>query len=132
MRIQSKGWKLLDVQVIPHADQAYETPGDWEFDTAGCLQVRVSLMSPDYVFLIAIHEAIEAWLCRHHGVSETEVTAFDKAFEAAREAGNTDEPGDDPSAPYRREHFFATSIERLIATELGVDWNTYCKAAEPV
>jgi hypothetical protein len=35
------------------------------------------------------------------------------------------EPGDHPDAPYKREHCFATGIERLLAAELGVDWTAY-------
>ena len=34
-------------------------------------------------------------------------------------------PGDNINAPYRREHFFATNIERLFAGELNVDWFEY-------
>jgi hypothetical protein len=48
------------------------------------------------------------------------------AFEKARESGRVSgEPGDAPDSPYRREHFFATSLERLLAAELGVDWAVY-------
>jgi hypothetical protein len=35
------------------------------------------------------------------------------------------EPGDHEHAPYRREHFFATNLERLLSAELGVDWFEY-------
>jgi hypothetical protein len=90
------------------------------------LEVRVSDMgNEDYEFLIAIHELIEEHLTRKRGISEAAITAFDVAFEAARTADSTDEPGDSPNAPYRNEHIFATSIERLIAAELGVDWLSY-------
>lgn len=30
-----------------------------------------------------------------------------------------------PNAPYRKEHFFATSLERLFSAELDVDWQEY-------
>ena len=33
--------------------------------------------------------------------------------------------GDNVNAPYRKEHFFATNLERLFASELGVDWFEY-------
>ena len=29
------------------------------------------------------------------------------------------------NAPYRKEHFFATNLERLLAAELKVDWFEY-------
>ena len=31
----------------------------------------------------------------------------------------------DIAAPYYREHQFATCVERLLALELGVEWNKY-------
>jgi hypothetical protein len=53
------------------------------------------------------------------------VDVFDMAYEKTRPDGDDSEPGDSPDAPYRNEHFFATSIERLIAAEFGVDWMLY-------
>ena len=54
------------------------------------------------------------------------IGSFDQAFEKKREQGLVrGEPGDAPDAPYRREHLFATNIERLLAAELGVDWAVY-------
>ena len=81
----------------------------------------------DYEFLVAVHELIEQYLCKKRNIKEPDISAFDIEFEKNRQPGNEDEPGDDPSAPYRKEHFFATSIERLIAAELGVDWQEYDK-----
>jgi hypothetical protein len=69
-------------------------------------------------------------LCRERGVTEDSVTQFDLDFEAARPEGNTDEPGDDPSAPYQKEHQFATTVELLLAAELGVKWREYERAIE--
>ena len=37
------------------------------------------------------------------------------------------EPGNDPRAPYRNEHDFATTIEMLVAQKLGVKWSDYEK-----
>ncbi len=113
------------IESIPHDQQRYETCGDWQFDEDGTLNVRVSHTTNDFDFLVGIHEAVEAWLCRKRGVTDADVTAFDKAFEADREAGDSREPGDDPDAPYRREHRFASSIERRVALELGIDWLEY-------
>lgn len=121
---------LIDVKVIPHNQQRYETVGDWYFNPDNNrLTIRVSAMRDrKYEFLVALHEQVESMLCLERGICEKEITLFDMAFEAKREAGNTDEPGDDPAAPYRKEHFFATSIERLAAAELGVDWRKYEEA----
>jgi hypothetical protein len=37
------------------------------------------------------------------------------------------EPGNDPRAPYRDEHDFATMIEMMVAQKLGVKWSAYEK-----
>lgn len=118
------------VKVIPHNQQRYETVGDWFYNPDNkTLWIFVSQMNDwRYEYLVAQHEQIEAALCIQRGIDEKATTAFDIKFEQNRQEGNTDEPGDDPKAPYRAEHFFATTIERLIAAELGVDWFEYDKA----
>jgi len=81
-----------------------------------------------YVFLIALHEMVEFELCRMHGVTDGEVVRFDREFEAERSCGLHSagaEPGDDRRAPYRKEHAFATNIERQVALKLGVKWSDY-------
>ena len=119
----------INIEVIPHDKQRYETVGDYWVDEAGTQQVRISDMGNDnYAFLVAMHELTELYLCQKRGIKEPDIMAFDEAFEAARQPGNEDEPGDDPKAPYRKEHFTATTIERIIAAELGVDWGEYDKA----
>jgi hypothetical protein len=114
------------IETIPHKSQQYPTVGDWRRDAEGNLRIFVSEEIGDkYALLVAIHELIEVSLCEDRGITVEEVDAFDKAFENNRAKGNVDEPGDDPKAPYRKEHFFATSLERLMAAELGVDWQKY-------
>lgn len=116
----------IEIQTIPHDQHRYETVGDYYHNPDNTMQIRVSDMGDWRMeFLVAVHEAIEFALCEVRGITEQDITAFDKGFEANREPDNHDEPGDHPHAPYRREHFFATSIERLIAAELGVDWAEY-------
>ena len=78
-----------------------------------------------YEFLVAAHEMIEAYLAIHAGVSPEAVDKFDRAYETKRKAGDDSEPGDDPKAPYHREHVFASKIERSLAKQLGVDWAKY-------
>jgi hypothetical protein len=60
-------------------------------------------------------------------VSPAAVDKFDRAYEAKRKPGDDSELGDDPRAPYHKQHVFAEKIERLLATELGVDWPDYDK-----
>lgn len=118
------------VRTTPHESQRYPTVGDWQFpDDHSVMTVTVSEMNnEDYEFLVGIHEQIEAYLCHKRGISDEIVTAFDKVYEERRAKGVIQyqgEPGDHPRAPYKKEHFFATTVERLIAAELGVDWGKY-------
>ena len=76
----------------------------------------------DYNFLIILHEMIEEWLCNKRGIKEPDIQAFDNEFD---KKGLEGEPGDDPQAPYYKEHQIATIIERIVAYELGIDWNQY-------
>jgi len=72
-----------------------------------------------YEALVLIHELTEMFLCIDRGVSFKAIDRFDMKFKGAGE------PGDDPKAPYHREHRFATRIERLVARELRVNWAKY-------
>lgn len=118
------------IKTIPHKEQRYETSGDWLFDKNGDLFIFVSETGDwRHEILIGIHEAMEAALCKHRGISEEDVSAYDIDFERSRKnlphtLGNQ-EPGDQDDAPYQKEHFFATNIERLFAAELDVNWKEY-------
>ncbi|VVB61608.1 Uncharacterised protein [uncultured archaeon] len=119
------------INIIPHSRQRYETCGDWIFDDFGDLHIRISdTGNTDYEFLVGIHEQIEAYLCNKRRIKEKDITRFDIQFEKNREEGNTDEPGDHILAPYRKEHQFATKIERELAKELDIDWNEYSKTID--
>lgn len=119
------------IEEIPHVEQRYNTCGDWFVTADGTWHIRVSNTGKwQHAALVAVHELVEMILCRQRDISETDVTQFDLDFEAARPEGNMDEPGDDPSAPYQKEHQFATTVELLLATELGVKWRDYEKAIE--
>jgi len=93
----------------------------------GIQQVRVSSLKDwRYEILVAVHEIVELAITRHRGISEHRISEFDIEFERLREARErSGEPGDYPGSPYRREHFFATNVERLLAVELDVDWFEY-------
>jgi hypothetical protein len=125
----------VEVKVIPHKEQRYDTVGDWWFepDTKGpALQIRVSNMGDwRYEYLVAQHEQNEAMLCFARCISGAEVTVFDIMYEDRRRSGDSEfqgECGDHALAPYRKEHFFATTQERAMAAELGVDWSEYEEA----
>ena len=120
----------IDIETIPHNCQRYPTCGD--FLTSGdVMGIKVSEMGDwRYEMLIAIHELVEVMLCKQAGIPEALVDQFDMDYEKNRKPGDHSEPGDDLRAPYRRQHFVATNIERQIAHELGVDWQAYCDAVE--
>src|SRR5882672_405040 len=120
----------IDIQSIPHNQQRYETVGDWRLE-GDALKIRVSEL-PDwrYDVLVGIHELIEAVLCDQACVSQTAVDEFDMDYEKNRQPGDESEPGDDPRSPYRKQHFVATTIERQLAHELGVDWDEYERAIQ--
>lgn len=117
------------LRVIDHKFQRYNTCGDWR-TWPKLTDVSVSAMSDRrYELLVAVHELIEAELCRARGITEQEVTDFDTNYEQhLRTSDDNSEPGDQPMAPYHREHVFATKVERLLADELGVDWQEYERA----
>ena len=120
----------IEIKTIPHRSQRYETVGDYWNDEAG-EHIRISEMgNKDYEFLVAFHELGEKYLCERLGIKMEDIDAFDIKFEEERKNGlhsEEDEPGDDIRAPYRKEHFFMTSLERLMAEQLGVDWSEYEK-----
>lgn len=116
----------ITIRSIPEAQHRYPTTGDWWFEPDGSLQIAVTEWGhPDHEFLIAFHELVEVWLCRRRGITTEAVDAFDMAYERDRADGDMSEPGDDPRAPYYREHQFASGMERLMAAELGVNWQAY-------
>lgn len=117
----------IEIQSIPNNRHRYDTVGDY-WDSATGTHIRTSdLGNEDFEFLVALHELVEQYLCRSRGIAEKDIMAFDVAFEQERAEGlwTDEEPGDDSRAPYRREHFFATTIERAMAHELGVTWAAY-------
>jgi len=105
------------------------------------LRIRVSKLGDwRYEMLVAVHELCETLMCMHDGVLVEDVDRFDKAFEARKQEqfgnltgyetvgvddGANAEPGDDPAAPYVKQHCIATAVERLMCAQLGCDWKTY-------
>src|SRR5579862_3622522 len=104
----------ITIKTIPQSAQRYETIGDYWFDEAGNIELRVSDTGNwKYEALVALNELVEVLLCKERGISEPDIKAFDEAYEANRPAGDYDsEPGDDPLAPYGKEHRFAENLER--------------------
>jgi hypothetical protein len=121
----------LAVKLIPHEQQRYNTAGDYFTDQNGVEQFRVSLpvdlqdagdFAEKYAHLVMIHEIVERVLTYHAGVSNEAIDAFDIEWTKRNDDG---EPGDEPTAPYYRMHQIASIVERIVAAELGVNWQDY-------
>jgi hypothetical protein len=114
------------IETIPHSEQRYPTVGDWTFINEDNISIRISNMNNwKYEFLVAFHELIEVMLCKDRNIDQKVVDNFDIEYEANRMENDFSEPGDSPSAPYNKEHAFATKMERKMAKELNVDWREY-------
>lgn len=90
--------------------------GDWYWSADGTLMVQVvasDVWDEEDAFLVALHELIEARLCFKAGIVQGAVDAFDLAFIGE------DEPGDDPAAPYVKQHRQAMLIEHTMALFFG-------------
>jgi hypothetical protein len=133
--------KLIDVAVIRHDEQRMPTWADWWWkDDAHYpeLTMKMSDLSDwRYLYLGAIHELVEAFICKCKGIPQEAVDQFDEDFERRRVAGEktaacgcpiTQDPGSDTHAPYRLQHMLATQIEYGLAAVMGVDAATYDKA----
>ncbi len=102
------------IETISADQMRYDTGGDWFIDAEGALRIQVvAELSPADQRLVAVHALVEALLCERRGITADQVDEFDFAW------GGDGEPGDDPEAPYRREHRFACLLEHMLAHELG-------------
>jgi len=112
---------IIRVVEVDHSQQRYDTVGDWQWIN-GCLEIKVSRTSDQrYSYLLALHEMIEAILCRYAGISEADVDIFDVNYIGIGE------PGDHEQCPYRQQHKFALSFEHCLSQELKVNWAEYEK-----
>lgn len=117
------------IESIPHSSQRYSTCGDWFFDKDGTLHILVSEEMPGRSQqLVALHELAEVIMCQANAVTQEQVDEFDMAFEKNRKPGDESEPGDHADAPYNVQHGLATAIERIAATQMGVNWLEHEKA----
>lgn len=119
-----KGIREVVIRLIPHAEQRYNTIGDWEYDAEHeHLRISVSeLRDWRMALAVAVHELVEAALCVEHEIPQFVVDSHDRSLLAA---GIMDEPGEHPLSPYYNEHLAATVVERLFCWQIGVHWPAY-------
>lgn len=123
---------MLDVkiQTAPRHLVRCDQLGDWHINGRILVRVLENTISEESELAVAIHELVEAFLCRRDGVTDEAVVEFDTMFEKEREAGyhsETDEDGDDFRAPYREQHMKATHVERAVCHALGITWEQHCQ-----
>lgn len=121
---------LITLKTIPHEDQRYDTCGDYkevtyDNDQKVCHITISKLNNSEMEACVAVHELIEYILVKHNKINLKKIDEFDIEFENNRQKGNTDEPGDNPNAPYHDAHVFATQIEKMLVAKLEIDWKKY-------
>jgi hypothetical protein len=126
--------KKIQIEIIPHSSQRYQTCGDWFLDENGVMQVRISNLGTEIEnFMVAIHEVIELVLLRNKGITDKDIDKFDFEFEERvkrGEAGRNDEPGFASDSPYLQEHTLATSVELQMCALAKINWNEYSTKIE--
>ena len=79
-----------------------------------------------YTKLTLIHEMVEYTLLEFKGMDMDAIDKFDIDFENDPIRSKMyDEPGSDPSCPYKKEHEIAEMVARMMCTHLGIDYNLY-------
>lgn len=126
------------IKSIPEEFHSYPTCGNWGITENGDILVFVTdLGNPHAEFMVGMHELTEAMLCYTRGIKDKDVTKFDVEYERTRPNGiapcgctHIPEPGEDIHAPYWKEHQTATNIERILCSELGINWQSYNEGEE--
>lgn len=100
------------------------TGADWWWEE-GDLMIKVAAELTDWreAMALAMHEAFEALLCKHMDITVEQVDAFDSEFKGENVVDVN--AGDDPQAPYKIPHTFATAAERIFTGAMGIDWKSY-------
>ena len=108
------------VETIPHEEQRYDTVGDYFYIVDDQLVIKISEQQNKwYEYLILLHELVEIILTEHRGITEESISKFDM------EHPELSDPGSSIEAPYHDEHMMAMDIEKLICSQLNIDWEKY-------
>jgi hypothetical protein len=123
-----KKFESIIINFVNENQQRYDTLGDYYIKN-GQLYINITkhmtYVSGKFVrnrffeFLILIHEIVEVLLVIARNISIEKIDQFDLNYQG------DGEPGDEKKAPYRKEHQFATKIEKMMAKELKVPWDEY-------
>jgi len=118
----------VSIKVVPNKIVALRmgfTGADWWFDDDGNLEVRVAdeVGTWQEQTALGFHEGFEAALCKHLGITQKQVDDFDKKYQSEHAVDLNS--GDEPDAPYKVPHTFATAVERVFTGACGIDWKPY-------
>lgn len=100
------------------------------------LKIIVARMeNPDYEFLIALHEMIEAYLIKRRGLNLKKIDEWEERFEREVQEGKRPKNAiaeKQKDCPYRKEHEIAIKIEKTLAKYLKVNWKKYEEAMDKI
>jgi hypothetical protein len=116
----------IDVTIVPHKAQIYDTAGNYGADSIGWWFEISKMEDWRYEAMVMIHEMVERVLCEDRGIKLKDIDFFDIEGEGA---GHPD-PGTLKTAPYHKEHMIATKVEKMLCKEFGIDWETYDSSFE--
>ena len=105
-------------------EHRYRSIDDWTDPTPTPSGLVFSTQTADmgnwkYNVLVLYHALTEQILCHANGIKDEEVTKFDM------DHPEYDNPGENPKAPYHKEHLIANDIEAQMSVALGVKWIDY-------
>ncbi len=110
----------INIKTVKPGTLPFNRVGDWTW-RGETLQISVNDMSEErYEWLLAVHEVVEAFLCKFRGITEQAIDKFDKDHNGAWL----------PEGPGYPEHLFATGVESIIAAMVGITIDTYEKEIE--
>jgi hypothetical protein len=120
--------RRLEMWKIPHAEQRYDTVGDYQtFDYGTHYVFSISdLKDWRKEAAVFLHEFVEAMLCKDQGITIEQIDAWDFGHP------DSDDPGALLDCPYGRQHKIAEALERFFVRELGLRWEEHeeaCRAA---
>ena len=105
----------IKIKTIPPGSLPYNRVGDWQWKGEQLFIWVNDFKDERYEFLIAIHEIIEAYLCKMAGVKEEVIDQFDQKNDGKWT----------PEGPGYKEHLISTGIESILAGVSGVIWDKY-------
>jgi hypothetical protein len=127
INIRTKPIEKMRTRDVGDYYQAIVPPGAEEEP----LKIIVARMeNPDYEFLVALHEMIEAYLIKRRGIDPRQIDEWEDKFEREVREGKrpkNSNAGEQKDCLYKEEHKIAIKIEKTLAKYLKINWKKYEK-----